>query len=436
MVSILLKDCSWILTMNPPDKVLKNVSIYIEDSFIVEIGPAKPEAEYVIDCRGCAVMPGLVNLHTHAAMSLLRGYADDMPLDVWLKEKIWPIEEKMRAEDVYIGSLLSCVEMVKAGITCFVDMYWFSEEVCKAASKVGIRALVTCGTLDLGQPERAEKEIERVKKFLEFVKGLKDPKIKAGIGPHAPYTCSKDFLEKLRSIAEKEKVPIHIHVAETQEEQTKFEKEQGMREVEYLEKLGLLGPDVIMAHCIWLSKEELDIMAKYGVKVAHCPIANMKIGQGGVAPIPEMLRKGIKVGLGTDGPASNNDLDLLETMKFAALLHKLHLRNPAIMRAQDVLVMATRNGYEAVGFEGVKGVVEEGVKADIIVIDMRKARFTPVHEVSTVLSHLVYVAKGNDVRDVIVDGKVVVKDGKVVTVNEEDVLNLAQKTALDLVTRR
>ncbi|RLF23262.1 MAG: hypothetical protein DRM97_05000 [Thermoprotei archaeon] len=185
-----------------------------------------------------------------------------------------------------------------------------------------------------------------------------------------------------------------------------------------------------------MSKEELDIMAKYGVKVAHCPIANMKIGQGGVAPIPEMLRKGIKVGLGTDGPASNNDLDLLETMKFAALLHKLHLRNPAIMRAQDVLVMATRNGYEAVGFEGVKGVVEEGVKADIIVIDMRKARFTPVHEVSTVLSHLVYVAKGNDVRDVIVDGKVVVKDGKVVTVNEEDVLNLAQKTALDLVTRR
>ena len=433
MMVIVIKNCSWILTMNEKGTILKRKSLQIDKDGTVHIIEKAPrEADFVINGEGKLAMPGLINAHTHSPMSLFRGYADDLPLETWLKERIWPLERKLTPSDCRIGALLSITEMLKTGTVAFIDMYWFGEEIAKAAIKAGIRALVTYGMLDLGDPSKREKAIEGARAFIRKVRELGNPNVKPGLGPHAPYTCSKELLEEVRSLADKEKVPIHIHVAETRHEQAEFEKKYGMREVEFLDRIGFLGEDVIIAHGVWLTKQEIRRLAERGVKVVHCPVSNLKVAVGGIAPVSTMIEMGVTVCLGTDGPASNNCLDMFETMKIAALLQKHQYWDPTKVPAFEALKLATVNGEEALD-QGLPGRIVDGERADIILVNINKVKFTPIHFPETIISHAVYVAKGADITDVIINGRVIVKDSKVLTLDEAEVMREATKRALRLV---
>ena len=429
--TILLKNCSWVITMNPREPIIKGASIYVEDG-IPSVVKDRVEADIVINGKGKAVLPGLINAHTHAPMSLFRGLAEDLPLERWLREKIWPLEAKLKPRDCYVGARLSILEMLKTGTVGFVDMYWFSREILKAATEAGIRALITYGMLDLGDAERRERSLKDAKEFIEYGRKLGGERVGVGLGPHAPYTCSREMLEAVRDLADKEKVPIHIHVAETRHEQAEFEKKYGMREVEYLAKIGFLGEDVSIAHGVWLTRREIRELAEYDVKVVHCPISNLKVAVGGIAPVVEMIKSGVSVALGTDGAASNNSLDMFETMKIAALLQKHHHWNPAILNATTVLSMTIHGGSRILGRDMR---IDGEAKCDIVTLDLRRPHMTPVHSGETLINHMVYSSRGSDVREVIIDGQLVVYNGKVLTMVEEEVLKEAQDTAEDIIRR-
>jgi len=419
--SILIKNCSWLVTQDDNRPVLKGISIYIEDGVVREISPRiSLEAEFVIDGSGKICLPGLINLHTHSPMSLLRGYADDLPLMEWLREKVWPIECKLTREHCYLGALLSCLEMARTGTTLFVDMYWHPLEIARAASEVGLKAVIAVGVLDNFDSSLRDKSVREVEDFLRAVKEF-SPRIVGAIGTHAPYTCSEELLLKCREIAEREDVLLHIHVAESRSEQVDFEEKYGKREVEFLADIGFLSPRVLAAHCVWLSKNEVKLLADHGVKVAHCPTSNMKLAVGGVAPIPELLNFGVTVGLGTDGPASNNCLDMFEAMKLCALIHKHHRWDPTVIPAQLALDFATIGGASALGLEGVWGKVVEGAPADLVLVNARSPNLLPIHSSSTVISHLVYSACGFNVGDVIVDGELILHNGVFTRVDEREI---------------
>ena len=430
-----IKGCSWILTQDESRRILRGCSVYIYDGRIVEVKERIPvEAEYTVDGSRRLLMPGLINTHTHLPMTLVRGYADDMELKDWLEGRIWPLEKRLTASHCYAGALLGCLEMIKTGTTTFVDMYWFSEEVAKAAYEAGLRAVVSCGMIDSFNPELRERQMERGKGFIRFVKELKDPRIQAALGPHAPYTCSPELLSASKAIADQEGLLIHIHIAESRGEQAEFERRFGVREVNYLDKIGFLGGNVLAAHCVWLTKMELKLLAEKGVKISHCPVSNAKVAQGGVSPIPEALEYGVTVSLGTDGAASNNCLDLFETIKFAALIHKHHRWDPKVMPAKKLLDLATIKGAEALRMDGEVGSIKVGKRADLILIDMRNPSLTPIHSNSTIASHLVYASKGINVDTVIVDGRILMLNKDVQTLNEEEVYKKAQEAALNLTS--
>ena len=432
-MSILIKNCEWIVTQNSSRDIIKGSSVYIEDERIVEINKKiNCEAEYVIDGSKKILMPGLINTHTHIPMSLLRGYADDMPLHEWLKNKIWPTEAKLTGDLCYKGALLGCLEMIKSGTTCFLDMYFFMEDVAKAVNEAGLRAFLCYAMIDLFGFKKADEQLEISKKLSSFIKALGNKRIKFVIGPHAPYTCSKETLLKAVEIAENENSLIHIHIAETRSEQVEFENKHGLREIEYLNKIGFLNPRVVAAHCVWLTKNEIKILKEKGVKVSHCPVSNMKLGVGGVAPLPEMFEHGITVSLGTDGPASNNCLDMFDTMKFCALIHKSQRWDPTILPSQKVLDLATIEGAKALMMDKEIGSIEEGKLADLILIDIRAPNMMPIHGKDTIVSNLVYSAKGFNVNTTIVNGKILMHDKKVKTLNEDEVYEKAQEAAFML----
>jgi len=423
--SVLIKKCKWIITQDKERKILKNKSIYIENGLITEISEKiSVEADYIINGENKICIPGLINLHTHSPMSLLRGYADDMPLMEWLEKKIWPIERKLTPKLCYLGALLSCLEMIRTGTTFFVDMYWHPLEIAKAANQVGLKALIMIGVLDNFNSDLREKSLKEIRHFLSAIKQYY-PNIRGGIGTHAPYTCSPELLLSCKELALKENIPIQIHLAETRREQVEFEKKYGRREVEYLASMGFLSRDVkLMAvHCVWLSKNEISLLREYDVSVVHCPISNMKLAVGGVMPLIEMLRAGIKVGLGTDGPASNNSLDMFQTMKFCALIHKHHRWDPTVANAQLVLDFATINGARILGFNNVLGQICEGGSADIVLLNANSINLQPVHSSSTIISHLVYSACGYNVSDVIVNGRPLLLNGSFTNVNADNIIN-------------
>ncbi|MEM3506878.1 MAG: amidohydrolase [Candidatus Bathyarchaeia archaeon] len=433
-MSILIKNCDWIVTQNSSRNVIKNSSVYIEDRRIVEINKKiNCEAEYVIDGNGKILLPGLINTHTHIPMSLLRGYADDMALHEWLRNKIWPTEAKLTGDLCYKGALLGCLEMVKSGTTCFLDMYFFMENVAKAVNEAGLRAFLCYAMIDLFDLKKIDKQLETSKKLSSFIKTLGNERIKFVVGPHAPYTCSKETLLKAVEIAEKENSLIHIHIAETRNEQVEFENKYGLREIEYLNKIGFLNPRIVAAHCVWLTKNEIKILKEKGVKVSHCPVSNMKLGVGGAAPLPEMLEHEITVSLGTDGPASNNCLDMFDTMKFCALVHKSQRWDPTMLPAQKVLDLATIEGAKALMMDKEIGSIEEGKKADLILIDTKAPNMMPIHGKDTIVSNLVYSAKGFNVNTTIVNGEILMHNKEVKTLNENDVYEKAQEAAFTLI---
>ncbi len=402
----LLKDCDWIVTQDPQRRVLRNASVRIVDGMIEEIGSLRPIAkDQVIDCKHKLLIPGLINTHTHLSMTLFRGYADDLELRDWLEKKIWPLEKRLTGKMCYHGAQLGSLEMTRNGTTSFVDMYFHMEEVAKAVDEAGLRAVLSAGMIDHPEKDGIERERQYTLKFLEHLRAMGKPLLTFAVGPHSPYTCGRETLLWARDLAEKEDSLVNIHIAETRGEQAQFERDGKGRVVEYLDKIGFLSERILAAHSVWLTKSEVKTFGRKGVRVAHCPVSNMKLASGGAAPVPEMLEAGVPVGLGTDGPASNNCLDMFDTMKMAALVHKNWRWDPTILDAQKVLDMATIDGARCIGREKQIGSVEAGKSADLVLLDLRDPNLIPIHGKETVVSDVVYSANGYNVDTTIVDGK-------------------------------
>ena len=374
-------------------------------------------------------MPGLVNTHTHAGMTLFRGYADDLTLSDWLENHIWPAEAQLTDNDLYIGTKLACLEMIRSGTTAFVDMYIHVDRVARAVEESGMRAALSYGMIDLGDETRAESELKEGRRFVKEWNGRADGRITTMYGPHAPNTCSREFLMKVKEQAKQDNAKIHIHVLETEAELNQMKEQFGMCSVNMLDEIDFLDNDVIAAHCVWLSDGDMDILNERGVNVSHNPVSNMKLASG-IAPVPKMLARGVNISLGTDGCASNNNLNMFEEMKTAALLHKVDTSDPTVLPAQQVLEMATINGARAMGINS--GMLKVGCMADVIIVDMDKPHLTPRYNVA---SHLVYSASGADVRTTIVNGKVLMDDYKVLSMDEQTVMEKAKDAASNLISR-
>jgi len=412
----------YVLPMDEKLSVIKDGFVAVSGNKIIAVGAvAELEKEYqakkIINAGNSIIMPGLINTHTHAAMAYFRGLADDLPLDVWLFNHIFPAEAKyVNEEFVKKSGELSCLEMIKSGTTCFNDMYFFGQEIlAEVVKRAGLRARLG---LDLKVPGYS---VERVVELAKHFKG--DEFIEIVLAPHSVYVCPRDILEKVKQAAEVENLRIHIHVGETKKEVDDCKKAHGKTPVEYLDELGLLSDKLIAAHSVWLEGGDLEIYKNRGVKVAHCPASNMKLASG-AAPVKRLLELGITVGLGTDGVASNNTQDMFNEMKICALVHKLAALNPAVVGARQVVKMATINGAKAIGLDKEIGSLEIGKKADIITINLDQPHLSPLQDP---YSHLVYCANGTDIDNVIINGKVIMKNRQVKTLDEEKILAEARK---------
>ncbi len=425
--TILIKDAQ-ILGEN-----YNKASVLIENDKIIEIGNKIDfnSADKIINAENKILMPGMVNTHTHLSMTLLRGLADDLPLDTWLNEHIWPMESHLNGDYCYAGALLACVEMIKSGTTTFNDMYFFMDDVARAVDESGLRGVLSHGMIDLGDEEKRKAEFKESKRLIEKCHDTAEGRITVAFGPHSPYTCSKELLEGVRKEANKFSNHIHIHIAETEYEVQQVIEAHGKRPFEYLDEIGLLGKDVLAAHAVHLSPAEIEIVKKRGVKLSHNPASNMKLASG-VSPVNEMLKKGICVSLGTDGAASNNNLDMLEEMKLAALLQKIHNMDPTYLNAQQTFEMATVNGADALGMKKNIGTIEVGKKADMILLDIKAPHLTPFRHP---LSHLVYSARGSDVNTTICNGNILMENREVLSIPEAQIIKMAQNAAEEMLSK-
>lgn len=431
-MSVLIKNASFVLTQNPKREILKDADILIEDDKIAEIGKNLQTTEFVIDGKNKLVMPGLINSHTHLAMTLFRGVADDLSFfEAWPK-RVWVMESNLTEKDVYYGSLLGCIEMIKSGTTCFGDMYFYMTETAKAVVESGIRGMLSQGILENLPKEIAGFDV--AKNFVKYVKDLKNDRVLAWMGPHSTYTCSPETLKEIKDFAQKENLRINIHLSEFKSELEQVKEKYGKTPVELLNDLNFLGEDVTAVHCVHLTEKEIKILKEKNVKVVHNPCSNMKLASG-IAPIPELLKENICVALGTDGAVSNNSLDMFQEMKFAALLHKVNKFDTTTLPAQQVLDFATINGAKALGLEKQIGSIEVGKKADIIVLNINKPHFRPILSDNSIVSHLVYSATGSDVETVIVDGEVVMKNRELMTIDENEIIKKFQDVAQNLQRR-
>jgi len=403
----------------------RRAAVHVDGNRIVEIGPPR-EADVTIDALGKALLPGFVNTHTHAAMTLFRGYADDMELQSWLSAKIWPAEARLTPDMAYWGTKLACLEMIKSGTTSFNDMYFFMDHAARAVDEMGIRAVLSEGFIDLFHEDRAEEELRKTRTAIDRISSMRNPRITPAVGPHAVYTVSESSLRALRAMADERACPFHIHVSETKGEVEGARKDHGKTPAAYLDAIGVLGPRVVAAHSVWLEEAEIATFARRGVAVAHCPVSNMKLAVGRAMPLAAMQRAGVTVSLGTDGAASNNRLDMFESMKLAALLHKFAADSATVAPAAEVFDMATRGGARALGLDA--GSIEVGKLADVILVDLHRPEMTPSHNL---VSNLVYAATGDCVDTVICDGRVVMEGRRVR--GEIEILAKAGEIAANLV---
>jgi len=399
-----------LVTMAEGAEPVSNGVIQWEDARITYVGdaagaPSGPVDE-TIDGRNCVVIPGLINAHTHLAMTLFRGYADDMPLKPWLEEKIWPVEAGLVEDDVYWGTRLGILELLRGGCTCFNDMYHYYETANRAAVDGLIRACPS-GVL-LGFLDNAPDLLTHAIEFAARTKAAGSSRIHPMLGPHAPYTCPTPLLERVAAAAAEHDIPVHIHVAETEKEYQDSLAEHGVSPVQYLDSIGVLSGTCALAHCVWLDERDIDLLAERGAGVVHCPGSNMKLASG-FARVPDLLAAGATVGLGTDGAASNNNLDLFEEMMLAATIHKGHSGDPTVVPAEQALAMATRDAARCLGLGDLVGTLEIGKRADIALVDLSGPHLRPLHHV---VSHLVYSAGAADVKMTVVDGEIVMRDGE------------------------
>ncbi|KWT91691.1 amidohydrolase [Candidatus Magnetominusculus xianensis] len=417
----------YVLTMVDGMPPLRGAAIAVRNGKIVDIGDSKTIA-YTYNPRkniggsGKAVLPGLINTHTHAAMVYFRGIADDLPLREWLEVHIWPAEGKWLSDE-FVGDAteLACCEMLKAGITTYNDMYFFGDSTASVTKKMGMRAVLGAGVLDFptAAASNATEYIEHAERFIKDWLG--DDLITPSIAPHAPYTCSPQTYMKAKQVAQRYGVPLHTHLSETQFEVDEAKKKYGKSPVELLDDIGFLDETVIAAHCVWVSGKEIEILAKRNTGVAHCIESNLKLASG-IAPVVAMLKQGVAVALGTDGAASNNDLDVFSEMAIAARIHKAVSGDPTALNAITALTMATSTGAKVLGMGDKTGTLEAGKSADIIIVDLNKPHLTPFYDI---YSLIVYSMKSLDVESVMVNGKLLVDGGKCLFMDEQEIMDKA-----------
>lgn len=426
-MSLLLKN-GLVVTQDSTRRVVQG-DVLVEGDRIVAIGGPARDADEVLDCSGCAVVPGLINLHQHAANTLLRGLADDVALEDLLK-KAFAVDARITRRDVQIGALLGCLEMIRSGTTSFQDLFYWEDEVARAVRECGIRGFLSWVTLDTAFTTQHGDPVRNADAFV--TKHLGDPLVTPSVGVQGVYVASEETFLRARDVAIRHGVRLHAHLSETRKEVYDHVSKTGLRPTEWLEKIDFLGPRLNVAHGVWLTLNEVRILARHGVSVAHCPVSNMKLASGGVAPVPEMLQEGVCVGLGTDSALSNNSADLFSEMKTASLLQKATRWDARILPAQAVLDMVTIEAAKALGVDDRIGSVEVGKRADLAVVALRRPHTTPFYP-ANVISHLVYSSRGSDVQTTIVDGRVLMAGGVVRTVDEDAVLERAQETARELL---
>ncbi len=442
----ILVDGGTIVTMSDRG-VIHDGTIAIQDDRIIEVGKSnelkhKYHGYTIIKATDRVVIPGLINTHHHAAMSLLRGYADDVDLRTWLEKLVWPLEKHMDGRDIYIGALLTAIESIRNGTTTVNTMYHYTPEYneARAFAETGLRGVIghVCFSW------RKEHDIQTLKKLAAEWHGKEAGRLRISVDPHAPYTVDPEYLVELKSLTEElngkygsNNAPIirHLHLAETEDEPEKikeaFHVSVKRGAVEYLDSLGVLSDDVVAAHCVHLTQRDIQILKERQVKVVHNPISNLKLAAG-ISPIHRLIENKVQVSLGTDSSCSNNSSDMFEVMKTTALLHKGMTGNPTVLPAEKVLRMATREGAESLKWQREIGSIEEGKKADLVVIDFKKPHLRPMYNE---VSHLVYSTKSSDVETVIINGEIVMENKTVNTVNVDEVLEKVDETKRDLLTR-
>ena len=419
----------YVLPMDEAFTVINNGAIAIKGTDIIEVGHSddifrKYTAGNVIKERSSVILPGLINTHTHAAMVYFRGIADDLPLTDWLNNHIWPAENTWLSPEFVSDAIeLACLEMLKGGITTYNDMYFYEDAAGRTAKRMGMRAVLGAGILDFPSKSAstADQYFDNAESFIRDWKG--DELITPCIAPHALYTCGPDTLRRSKAIAEKYDIPLHIHISETEWEVRDVLARYNKRPVEYLESLSFLDKNVLAAHCIWVEDNEIELLAKRGVSVSHCMESNLKLASG-FAPVATMIAEGVKVTFGTDGAASNNDLNIFSEMSTTAKVHKALSGNPTVLDAKTVLCMATRWGAEALGLGDKTGTLEKDKRADIIMINLNKPHLLPLYDV---YSHIVYAAMASDVETVMVSGKLIVNNRTLITADESEILYKARK---------
>ncbi|MDA8404957.1 MAG: amidohydrolase [Desulfobacteraceae bacterium] len=423
-----------VVTLDSKDRIIQNGAVAISGDRIVDIGPAAGfpdgEALKIIDAGGGIIMPGLVNTHTHAAMTCFRGLADDLPLMTWLHDYIFPAEANLDYQKVHAGALLACAEMILSGTTCFADMYLFEDAVAQAAKIAGMRAVV--GEVLYDFPSPCYGPIEQGFVYTENLiqKWRDDPLVTVAVEPHSPYLCAPELLMRAARLSESHNVPLIIHVAETRSENTTMHERYGKSPVGHLADIGILSPRLLACHCVTVTEPDMELLAANQVKVSHNPESNMKLASG-IAPVPRLMKAGVCVGLGTDGCTSNNNLDMFSEMDTAAKLHKVNCMDPTVMDAPAVLKMATIDAARALGLSAVTGSLEIGKKADVIVVDTRKPHLTPMYNV---YSHLVYAAGGHDVAASIIGGQLVMENRRLLTLDVEKIMADVCQIARDIKT--
>ncbi len=419
-----------VVTMDDDWNLYPQGAVAVRRGEIALVGPgqqieAQVEAAQVIDARGCAVLPGLVNAHSHIAMTLFRGMADDMPLEPWLAA-VWGVElEHATEENVRLGSRLAFAELMRGGVTTVHDMYWHYRATTEVAQQVGFRLVTGPSFIDFVGPDGIQPEAREplAREYLERYR--EDPLIHPCVQAHAAYSVPRRLLELTGGLAQEYGVPFVTHLSETEAEVAQVQERTGLRPPAYFDSLGLLGPGSLFAHAVHLNEEEIALLAERGAAVAHCPESNLKLGSG-VAPVPDMLQAGVTVGLGTDGAASNNDLDLLGETRTAALLHKGVCQDPTVLPARQALYMATRGSAAALGLGDRIGSLAPGKRADLITLDLSALHLTPRYDV---YSHLVYAAGRSDVRDAVIQGRVVMRERELLTLDEREIRARAVEAA-------
>lgn len=427
MSSILIKG-GHVVTQNAMRDVIV-ADVLVEDGRIVKVGTVRESADEVIDARGDIVLPGLVNAHTHVAMSVMKGIADDLPFGDFL-EKVFAVDARRRDKDIDAGARLGCLEMIRSGTTTFVDMYYSEDVIAKAVEDSGLRGVLCWAVLDQRFTTQKGVPLENCRRFHSAHKGRR--RIIPGIGLQGVYVCSEETFLGARDFAQENDLLLHFHLSETRKEVYDHKDKTGRRPAEWLSHIGFLGPRCLAAHAAWLTINEVKALGGAKASIASCPVSNMKLATGGVAPIPEMLSEGVNVSLGTDGSTTNNSLDMFAEMKTLALLQKSNRWDPTVVKAQQALDFATRNGAKAIGMGDVLGSIEPGKSADVVILDGSSPNLRPILPSNTV-ANIVYSANAGDVKTTICDGRVLMRDRKVLSMDSGRILAAAEEAARELL---